>query len=43
MEKQEGKKPHGTRRVDGKIILRWVMKVGLKVVDWIRMAQNRDT
>ena len=38
-----GKKTHlGDPGVEGSIILRWIFRSGMWVLDWIEMAQDRD-
>jgi hypothetical protein len=32
----------GKTDVDGRIILKWILKIGWEVVDWIHLAQDRD-
>jgi hypothetical protein len=39
----DGKRPLEDLGVDGRIILKWILKeVGWEGVDWIDMAQDRD-
>jgi len=30
-------------RVDGRIILKWIFKKWDRVIDWIKLAQKRDS
>jgi hypothetical protein len=32
----------GDPGVDGRIILKWIFKKGMRVMEWIELAQDRD-
>jgi hypothetical protein len=40
--KPEGKRPFGRPSVGGKMGSEWILGTGLRGVDWIRLAQDRD-
>jgi hypothetical protein len=40
--KVEGMRTLGKTDADGRIILKWILKIGMEVVDWIHLAQDRD-
>ena len=42
MGKSEGKNHLGDPGVDGRIILKWILRKWDVVVDWIELAQDRD-
>jgi hypothetical protein len=39
--KPKGKKPLGRLRCRWKVVLKWIVKVGYKDVDWIHLAEDR--
>jgi hypothetical protein len=42
VERPEGKRPLGRPSVDGRMILKWILKREWGGMDWIDLAQDRD-
>jgi hypothetical protein len=40
--KVEGMGTLGKKDVDGRIILKWILKIEWEAMDWIHLAQDRD-
>ena len=38
----EGKRPLGRQSVDGRILLKWFIKRGMRGMDWIGLDQESD-
>ena len=43
MGKPEGKNHSENQGLDGRIILKWILKKWVRVMDWIDLAQDRDS